>query len=78
LQVIAFPDITTEMLVEDDFLLLCCDGIFEALTNEETVTFVAEALQKSDDLGKIASDLLEHVLARGPSSPILIFGSKSY
>jgi len=64
-RVIVVPDITTETLVEDDFLILCCDGIFEALTNEETVSFVADALQKSDDLGKIGSDLLDQVLQRG-------------
>jgi serine/threonine protein phosphatase PrpC len=45
-KVVAVPEVTTEIGYEGDSLLLCCDGIFEQMTNEAVVKFVHEAISK--------------------------------
>lgn len=65
-KVIAVPDVTNETFGPNDFLLVCCDGIFESFTNEETVNFVAEQLKtNSDDPAMIMALLLDAVLHAG-------------
>lgn len=64
-KVIAKPDITKEKLGKNDFLLICCDGIFESFSNSEAVEFVANQLKTSDDLAMIMAKLLDAVLAAG-------------
>lgn len=64
-KVIPVPDITQEVLGPNDFLLICCDGIFESFTNDQAVQFVANALKKTDDLAMIMADLLDAVLVAG-------------
>lgn len=65
-KVIAVPDVTTETLGPNDFLLICCDGIFESFTNEEAVNFVAEKLKTNgDDPAMIMALLLDAVLHAG-------------
>lgn len=65
-RVIALPDITLEQLNEGDALIVCCDGIFEALNNEETVKFTHEKMQESpNDPGYVAAQLLDNVLKKG-------------
>lgn len=65
-KVIAVPDVTNETLGPNDFLLICCDGIFESFTNEEAVSFVAEKLKThADDPAMIMALLLDAVLHAG-------------
>jgi len=64
-KVIAVPDMSVEKLGKDDFLLVCCDGIFESFTNEETVRFVHEKLKTCDDPAMVMALLLDAVLAAG-------------
>lgn len=65
-KVIPVPDITKEKLKKDDFLLICCDGIFESFTNSEAVDFVAKKLAEGQtDLAMIMAQLLDGVLAAG-------------
>lgn len=72
-QVIAYPDITHEVLKSNDFLVICCDGIFEALTNNEVVEFISEGLKKTDDIALIASQLIDQSLEKGISFIILVY-----
>jgi serine/threonine protein phosphatase PrpC len=64
-KVIPVPDVTKEKLKPGDFLLICCDGIFESFTNEQAVKFVHDKLQTSQDLAMIMAQLLDAVLAAG-------------
>ena len=64
-KVIPVPDISYEKLQPGDFLLVCCDGIFESFSNEEAVKFVHQKLQETDDLAMIMALLLDAVLAAG-------------
>jgi len=57
-QVIAMPDVATFTAEEGDILILCCDGIFEAMTNAKLVKFVMAALKDNNDLAVILNDLL--------------------
>ena len=42
-----------------DFLILCCDGVFDVMSNEDCAKFVMDAVDKSaDDLGMAAASLI--------------------
>jgi protein phosphatase 1G len=62
----AEPDIETiDLIEEDDFMVLACDGIWDVLDNQEVVDFIHERLdEKKPD--EIASELLDHCLASDP------------
>lgn len=64
-QVIAYPDITFETLCPEDFLVICCDGIFECMTNESVISFISEKLKEYDDIAQVASLLIDESLRRG-------------
>lgn len=51
---------------QDEFLILCCDGIWDVMSNEEVVTFVrTKHDQGCVDLGTIAEELLDRCLGSG-------------
>ena len=45
---IPIPDVTERLLTEDNFIFICCDGIFETFTNEEALAFIYERYAISD------------------------------
>eukprot|EP01059_Diplonema_ambulator_P027709 TRINITY_DN4621_c1_g1_i2.p1 TRINITY_DN4621_c1_g1~~TRINITY_DN4621_c1_g1_i2.p1 ORF type:complete len:320 (+),score=31.32 TRINITY_DN4621_c1_g1_i2:76-1035(+) len=64
----AKPDIISEQLqAEDDFIVLACDGIWDCMTNEDVVKFVAEELQNTTDLAAICEKTFDKCLA--PCAP---------
>lgn len=43
----AFPDISVEkIMVDSDFIICACDGIWDCMSSQEAVTYVAENLKK--------------------------------
>ncbi|CAD8085270.1 unnamed protein product [Paramecium primaurelia] len=72
---IAHPDIEkVELTLNDQFLLMGCDGIFETLSHQDLIKFIN---QKLDDqpvtpyiLGKVAEDILDHLIAPDISTGI--------
>jgi len=64
-KVIALPDVSLVYLQEDEFLFICCDGIFEAFSNEGTFEFLHQKLADSQDTAGILSDLVTAVLKGG-------------
>jgi protein phosphatase len=66
-QVTCDPEYKTIEVTTDDFLLIGCDGIYEGdiFTVESVIKYVADKLEKSDDLAQIAAELLEECLERG-------------
>lgn len=59
----AFPDIKVESLrPEDQFLVLACDGIWDMLSSQDCVEFVAQRLRNSP-LETVVQDLLDRCLA---------------
>ena len=60
----------------DKFLILACDGIWDVMTNQEVVTFVAEQEKGWVDAAKIAESLLDKCLAKGSKdnmSVVIVF-----
>eukprot|EP01125_Pyxidicula_operculata_P010027 TRINITY_DN3294_c2_g1_i1.p1 TRINITY_DN3294_c2_g1~~TRINITY_DN3294_c2_g1_i1.p1 ORF type:complete len:608 (-),score=247.48 TRINITY_DN3294_c2_g1_i1:647-2470(-) len=58
-------DFTEIELDEDDFVFICCDGIFEAYKNEEAIQFIQSQMKETKDTAKILSNLLYSVLKKG-------------
>jgi len=61
------PDFHMEEITTNDFIFLACDGIYEGdiFTPETVIQFISEKLLQSEDLAKIASDLLDECVLRG-------------
>jgi len=61
------PEIITKEATKDDFLFLACDGIYEGdvFTREDVIKYIAEHLQKTDDLALICAAVLDECLRRG-------------
>jgi serine/threonine protein phosphatase PrpC len=50
----------------DEFLLCCCDGVWDVMTNEEGVEFVRERLRQGQtSLSLLAADMLNTCLGKG-------------
>eukprot|EP00998_Keelungia_sp_KM082_P012334 NODE_865_length_1587_cov_52.655479_g854_i0.p1 GENE.NODE_865_length_1587_cov_52.655479_g854_i0~~NODE_865_length_1587_cov_52.655479_g854_i0.p1 ORF type:complete len:501 (+),score=87.75 NODE_865_length_1587_cov_52.655479_g854_i0:160-1503(+) len=65
-KVIAQPEQRHETAEPGDFVLLCCDGVFESnFTNEEVVEYVHQQLATTDDLGVICCRVCDQALERG-------------
>eukprot|EP00118_Oscarella_pearsei_P010176 m.61338 g.61338 ORF g.61338 m.61338 type:complete len:387 (+) comp34996_c0_seq7:2044-3204(+) len=50
---------------DDQFIIVACDGIWDVMTNQAAVEFVARRMQLCDDLTTVASELLDECLYRG-------------
>lgn len=48
-----------ERTPEDEFLILACDGVWDAIGNEELCAFVRSRLQVCDDLRDICSQVID-------------------
>jgi len=66
-KVTSFPDFTSFDATENDFMVLCCDGIFEGeiFERQDLIDWIAKKLESTDDIAKICADLLEECLNRG-------------
>lgn len=62
--VTAFPDVTVTELKEDtEFVILCCDGIWDVLTNEEVAEFVRARIAEGMLPEIICEELMTRCLA---------------
>lgn len=66
-QVIPIPDITHAVASPGDHLLLCCDGLVEALNNQQVASCVFDSLakRKDGDLAEVVSELIDFSLKSG-------------
>lgn len=70
-KVIAVPEIQRGVAYENDLLLVCCDGIVEAMSNEDAAECCYEGVFKTGDdfknadLAKVCSDLFKLSLKKG-------------
>jgi len=53
-----------ERSVEDDFLILCCDGIYDVMTNEQVMEFVINHLKGGFKPPEICERLCDHCLMK--------------
>jgi len=64
-KVIALPDVSFQCLKEDEFLFICCDGIFESFSNAGTFEYLFKHLSDNQDLAAVLSEMLTAVLKGG-------------
>lgn len=66
-KVIPIPDVTVCVAEEGDTLLVCCDGLFEQLTNQEVANFAYEDLKKTNfsDQASSMTRLIDYSLEKG-------------
>lgn len=58
-------DMTTiQRAADDDFLLLCCDGIWDVMSNQQAVDFVIEHLKAGIPAPQICERMLDHCLMK--------------
>ncbi len=59
--VCAVPDvtITDRDLVNDEFIILACDGVYDVMSNEEIIQFVSKKLTLMSDLPEICNSLID-------------------
>eukprot|EP01063_Lacrimia_lanifica_P038380 TRINITY_DN815_c0_g1_i1.p1 TRINITY_DN815_c0_g1~~TRINITY_DN815_c0_g1_i1.p1 ORF type:complete len:481 (+),score=131.94 TRINITY_DN815_c0_g1_i1:144-1586(+) len=71
-KVIAVPEFTHCDAEEGDFVLLCCDGVFESdvFSNEGVIEYVFEKLDKKMDLASIAAAVCDEAMERGSKDNI--------
>ena len=81
----AFPDIEIhERTAEEQFMLLCCDGIWDVMKNEDAGKFVEEELAGAYEgmpFSAVCENLLDRCLAKGSrdnmSAVVLVDPSKA-
>ncbi|KAK2847260.1 hypothetical protein Q5P01_010259 [Channa striata] len=61
-----------ERTSEDEFLILACDGVWDAIGNEELCAFVRSRLQVCDDLREICTQVIDLCLYKGSLDNISI------
>ncbi|KAF7218892.1 protein phosphatase, Mg2+/Mn2+ dependent, 1Na (putative) isoform X2 [Nothobranchius furzeri] len=61
-----------ERTPEDEFLILACDGVWDAIGNEELCAFVRNRLQVCDDLRDICAQVIDLCLYKGSLDNISI------
>uniref|UniRef100_A0A3P9H9C1 Protein phosphatase 1B n=1 Tax=Oryzias latipes TaxID=8090 RepID=A0A3P9H9C1_ORYLA len=61
-----------ERTPEDEFLILACDGVWDAIGNEELCAFVRNRMQVCDDLRDICAQVIDLCLYKGSLDNISI------
>uniref|UniRef100_A0A8C7HFQ5 Protein phosphatase 1A n=1 Tax=Oncorhynchus kisutch TaxID=8019 RepID=A0A8C7HFQ5_ONCKI len=51
--------------VEDEFIVLACDGIWDVMANEELCNFVRSRLVVTDDLERVCNEIVDTCLYKG-------------
>ncbi|XP_058843955.1 protein phosphatase 1A isoform X1 [Acipenser ruthenus] len=51
--------------LEDQFIILACDGIWDVMANEELCDFVRSRLEVTDDLEKVCNEIVDTCLYKG-------------
>ncbi|XP_036392518.1 protein phosphatase, Mg2+/Mn2+ dependent, 1Na (putative) [Megalops cyprinoides] len=61
-----------ERTPEDEFLVLACDGVWDAMSNEDLCAFVHSRLQVCDDLREVCTQVIDLCLYKGSVDNISI------
>lgn len=73
--ILSEPEITyQEILPEDEFLLLACDGLWDVFENQDAVDFVKLSLDTHRDPKKAISDLVDEAIKMGSMDNVSVLG----
>jgi len=73
--VTANPDVTCHEIMEDDeFFVLACDGIWDCLSSQDVINFVRYQVSKGKELTEIGEMMCDHCLAPDTNSESLMIG----
>jgi len=64
-KVICVPEVTESHIAKNEFLYICCDGIFETYTNETAIQFCTSLMKDTQDTAAVLSNLLTSTLKGG-------------
>ena len=60
----AYPEIKIEKISQDTkFLVIACDGIWDCLSSQEAVDFVANLIEKKEKLSAIIEEMFDKIIA---------------
>ena len=60
----AFPEVKTiELMDEDEFLIIACDGIWDMIDNQKAVDFIKERIIQNKKLSDICDEVFNACLA---------------
>jgi len=61
-KIVPIPEVSEAILSPNDFLLLCCDGLFESFSNQKVINLINTHLGQTQDTSLALSKILCHVL----------------
>lgn len=71
--VIPHPQVyKTQLVKEDEFLLMACDGLFDVFSSQEAINFIKNELQKDTNLNQICEKLVNEAVKRGSEDDITL------
>ncbi|CAM9769090.1 unnamed protein product [Chrysoparadoxa australica] len=71
--VISVPEVlSTALTVEDEFLVLACDGLFDVLANEEVVRIARVALKRGRSCNEVSKALVTIALEEGTNDNVSV------
>ncbi len=53
---------------EDEFLAICCDGVYDVMTNEQLVSFIKERMEANVPLKNICEEIADECLSPDPKA----------
>jgi protein phosphatase 1G len=63
------PDVVVmDRSPEDMFLAVCCDGVYDVMTNEDLVAFIIERLEAGKPLTEICEEIADECLSPDPKA----------
>lgn len=63
------PDIVVlDRTNDDEFLTICCDGVFDVMSNEELVAFIRERIVEGKALNEICEEVADECLSPDPKT----------
>lgn len=63
------PDVRKEKITPDvQFMILACDGIWDCLSSQEAVDFVADLIKKKEKTSAVIEEMFDKIIATDVAS----------